>query len=583
MAETINGEIFLTSNVSWLSAKIIYAYTQNPSLNSTSVKVSLYVKTTDGATHTGNYRGHVVTPSNAYQNGGENYQITTEWKCMASYGGECKHDDDGNGSCVIGGDVWDYDDYKNYYKNPLATIRKTLVFPQIDRASPISAISTYIGNKSRISIGRYSNNFTHMLSYSFKGEKETPMTGVIIEKTNATIIDWVIPNDLLNQIPNSKSGEITIICDTYWDSKYIGRKQTTITGTAQASVCKPVISTTIYDGNPKTIALTGNNAKIVRYHSTANVDIAATGQYSARITSIKIKNGANTSNSTYNDTSVNLMKPFVNPETPTFTIYTYDSRGFSTIVNVQADMIDYVKLTCYIGNERPTADGKYNFTVKGNYFNSSFGAQENTLSVKYRWKIAGETFSEWQNMEDITYTNNSYSVSALIEGLEYQNTYIFEAKAEDLLNSAESGETAIKSKPVFDWSGQDFAFNVPVSIMDKPLYAPYVLFEGNSSGTIALSDVAGNYDYMEIYFTDNNGAGCGFTKVYNPDKKVVHLSLIEANSSVSFHIRYSNYRIDDAMIGLITDKYGIVYFNGTSWGNLAKANYLRITKVVGYK
>lgn len=81
--------------------------------------------------------------------------------------------------------------------------------------------------------------------------------------------------------------------------------------------------------------------------------------------------------------------------------FIYDSRGFSTIVNVQADMIDYVKLTCYIGDERPTADGKYNFIVKGNYFNSSFGAQENTLSVKYRWKIAGETFSEWQDMADI--------------------------------------------------------------------------------------------------------------------------------------------------------------------------------------
>lgn len=202
------AEIMLTSNVSWLSAKIVYTYTQIPSMNSTNIGATLYVKSTDGATHTGNYRGHIVCANGALTDGAKEYQITTEWKGIAQFSKAFTHDDDGNGSCIIGGDVWDYDDYKNYDKNPLATISKTVVFPQIDRASPISATSTYIGSTSHISIGRYSNDFTHSLSYSFKGEKETPMTGIITEKTTLTSIDWVIPNDLLNQIPNSKSGEI---------------------------------------------------------------------------------------------------------------------------------------------------------------------------------------------------------------------------------------------------------------------------------------------------------------------------------------------------------------------------------------
>ena len=119
--------------------------------------------------------------------------------------------------------------------------------------------------------------------------------------------------------------------------------------------------------------------------------------------------------------------------------------------------------------------------------------------------------------------------------------------------------------------------------MDKPVYTETVLFSGSTNGTVTLSDSVANYEYIEIFFTDNNNRGGGYTKLYSADGQTLHLDLVETNGSGSFYIRHTNYTVSGSSIAPISNKYGYSYWSGSSWSNSGAKNYLKITRVVGVK
>jgi hypothetical protein len=78
----------------------------------------------------------------------------------------------------------------------------------------------------------------------------------------------------------------------------------------------------------------------------------------------------------------------------------------------------------------------------------------------------------------ITKGTNSYTATAKLSGLDYRTTYIFQCRAGDLVTTATTDEIAIKSMPVFDWSEEDFNFNVPVKMSGVTL--DYIVEQGTS-------------------------------------------------------------------------------------------------------
>lgn len=566
------AEFSLSSNHSQLSAKVVYSYTQSISGNYSDVTATVYIKKNQSIATSGTWSGS-VTVGGTSNSGSQYYKLVDSWQWLCDVSKRVYHNADGTGSVTISGTA----------KGPSGTSMssasasgsKTITLPQIARTSSVSATSAKIGAASTITISRQSSSFTHTLTYSFKGETSTALTGTIVSKTSSTSVSWTIPKEFYNKIPNSTSGTVTITCTTYSGSTSVGSSTCTITASANSGDVKVSFNPTYEDTNATTTALTGDSSKLVRYYSTAKVTSNATGAYGATIKSQSIKCGSKTVSSS--------PASFTNVETFTFTFSATDSRGYTTTANKTAtNVVDYCKLTAYIGNETPAADGTYTFKVKGNYFNGSFGKVSNTLSVSYRWKVSGGTFSNWQSMT-LSISGNTYVASVSLSGLDYQTTYIFQAQATDKLMGVDTGEKAIKSKPTFDWSGEDFAFNVPVTILDKPVYTETVLFNGSTNGTVTLSDSAANYEYLEIYFTDNNGRGEGFTKSYSPDGKTLHLVLVETNGSGSFYIRHTNYTVSGSSIAPISNKYGYSYWSGNSWINSDASNYLKITRVVGVK
>lgn len=218
----------------------------------------------------------------------------------------------------------------------------------------------------------------------------------------------------------------------------------------------PIVTGAVVDVNSVTIGLTGDSNKLIKYFSNARATMSATPQKGAAINNdfYIVRNG--------NNTLYGTDVTFNNVESNVFTFSAEDSRGNVGIATVTANMINYIKLTCNISNNRPDGEGNMTVSCSGNFFNGSFGAVTNTLTVQYRYKTANSAFGAWADMT-VTKNGNYYYASASLAGLDYQQTYSFETRAIDKLTTISSVESAVQSKPIYHWSKNDFVFEVPVT------------------------------------------------------------------------------------------------------------------------
>ena len=218
----------------------------------------------------------------------------------------------------------------------------------------------------------------------------------------------------------------------------------------------------ITDSNDATFLLTNDRNCLVRYCSNAAISVSAEAYGDGQVTSLRATCGDGKKLSSATGYLEGVMQGVGNGS---FTIKATDSAGKTTILNKALPLIEYVKLTCDVGSEKPDTAGNVTVFVSGNYFNGSFGATENALSVQLRYKRKGtswlDTEEEWQSVEP-TLTGNGYTAQVELSGLDYQKAYTFQARAIDKLNTVNSATYTARATPVFDWGEDDFQFNVPV-------------------------------------------------------------------------------------------------------------------------
>lgn len=128
----------------------------------------------------------------------------------------------------------------------------------------------------------------------------------------------------------------------------------------------------------------------------------------------------------------------------------------------------------------------------------------------------------------------------------------------------------------YDWWRSTLTPAASEKVYDEPV----ILFDGNSAGTITLSDSADNYEYLEIFFTDNNGEKGGYTKIHKPFTAVLDLNIIEA-AGTNTYIRRTNYSISGKTITPDTTNAGYARLNGTAVTHTSGTNYIKITRVLG--
>lgn len=352
---------------------------------------------------------------------------------------------------------------------------KVVTLTTIPRAATIGATDANIGAVSMIAVNRKTTAYTHSIAYNFGALSGYITSSGGVSTTESRFVDssiaFTVPTSFYAQIPSAKSGVCTLTIKTYLktDSGYtqIGDAQTcTFTATAAETECKPTVSGTVVDSNDVTKALTGDESTLVRYHSTALCTITATA-----------KNSATISSKTIGGTAVSgTTRTISNVESGSVAFTAKDSRGYSASATVNATMVSYVKLTSNADGARtdPTS-GNATLTLKGNYYNGSFGAADNALEIKYR---IGD--GEYVSVTPII-SDNTYSVSASLTGLDYTQAYTVEVVVTDKLESVSKNVSIGKGIPVFDWGQNDMRVNVPLSVQGHALVPLYTFtVDGNA-------------------------------------------------------------------------------------------------------
>ena len=417
----------------------------DPATNKSVVDYNVYFENTSGGgTFTSNTRlyfalnGGVIKDSTSSITGPRNGQVS-----IASGSITVDHNNDGTKAIGFHALV------QGVSFGIKGEISGTFTLNTIPRASSVSGGSGNIGGTTTITISRASTNFTHTLRYVFGTLNNTIATGV------GTSYTWTIPTSFYAQIPNDKNGVGAIYCDTYSGSTLVGTKSVSFTATVTESSSRPTVSATLTDTNATTKALTGNASKMVKGKSTGQLIITSTARNSATIKSVTI-NGENVGSAT------SITKNYANISTASFTIITTDSRGYTnTSYVLNPTYVNYVPLTLSATIFRPQPTGtEIQMTYSGNYFNASFGAVANTLSITWKYKVKGA--SSWTNGGTITPTLSGNTITSKTISLgtnyNYQTAYEFQITAVDKLTTITQTIPISVGTPVFNW-GKDF-FNV---------------------------------------------------------------------------------------------------------------------------
>lgn len=229
----------------------------------------------------------------------------------------------------------------------------------------------------------------------------------------------------------------------------------------------PTLNPTVVDVGSVSTKLTGNPNKIILNFNVVQVVFNASAKKEAYITSMKATCG---NNSLYSDGYMD----YVNSGTFVFTVT--DSRGHTITNTVTKDVVNYIPLTCNAWYEAELVDGStanIRLDIWGDYFNGSFGASSNTLTLEYRYKVNNGSYPDvWTAITNPTLSDGKYSANKTFTGINYTDTYTFQVRAADAIHNGEGSkyyEFVAKVLPVFDWSEKDFNFNVPVKYMGKPL------------------------------------------------------------------------------------------------------------------
>lgn len=290
----------------------------------------------------------------------------------------------------------------------------------------------------------------------------------------------------------------------------------------------PSLNPTVKDIRSETLALTGNENTFVRYESMAEYAINATANKHATIVSQSVTCGSKTIS--------NLPNGVIDAvESAAFIFQAYDSRGLQTQTVVQKTLVEYVKPTCYQKLEIQISGetgAQISLTVNGNYYDGSFGAVNNTLQLQVRYTDDSGVMGAWTNISGTpTYTNNKYELTTTFSGFNYGKSYIFQCKAIDKLNTVESSQYTIRLLPVFDWSENDFNFNVPVNIEANELdmHGNTVLTHNDTSNTTVLSASGGN-----VYIRPNGPTSTyGETIIYS-NGNVAFNGNVDINGNIDF-------------------------------------------------
>lgn len=353
------------------------------------------------------------------------------------------------------------------------------------------------------------------------------LTGVIKDNISPTdvpaTIKWTIPTSFYNEIPDttSKTGKL-ISYYTFGNIKTVNSTSTFIAKIPDSDV--PTITASVVTTDALSSQLSGNTSTIINGVSNVKVTMSATPTQGSTMVNQYFYYQRN-----YYPMAIQNTISLTGGYDGVFDFGAIDTRSRKKTSRITLTAIDYRTPTIAIDDVSISTSGVATINITGTWFNGSFGATANTLTVQYRYKSSSSSsWGSWTNISNVTKNSDgTYSATATLSGLSYTDTYNFEARVTDKINTVYSKEYTGKSLPVFDWSKDDFNFNVPVSILspadsNNPTTKQYVddltntitlAVQNNTDNIAALSNQISNisstifdniYPVGSIYMSVNN-------------------------------------------------------------------------------
>ena len=448
----LSGYFYGTTANSRIKPKLTWAATQNVAENYSDITVTLtYSRTNSGYTTAGNWSGTVYLGDQS-QSGKKYISIGYNSDTVALTATfRVVHDDYGAWKGILRAEGKIYDPSDSTLKS--TDISGEITLDTIPRAATVSASDAAIGSRATVVIGRKNADFTHSLCYRFGSLEgwidEAGETCPEERKHAADVVNFLLPESFYGEIPQSKTGPCTLICNTYRGDTLIGSSQAVFTASADPALCAPSLTVTAQNTDPVTRLVTGREDLFVRYRSVAACQISAAAQKGATLVSVTCQ-GQPVEGDSYTVDPV---------EGETLTFIATDSRGYTTTFPLTLALLPYVLLTVNATVQRtdPTG-GEAVLTLKGSCWQGSFPLLENRLTAA--WAVGDETYTaELPIREDHTYYQE-----ILLQGLDYRQSHLVSVSVADAVMTADQALTVQKGLPVFHWGEEDFQFHVPVDL-----------------------------------------------------------------------------------------------------------------------
>lgn len=249
--------------------------------------------------------------------------------------------------------------------------------------------------------------------------------------------------------------------------------------------------------NSGAVHLTGNAGVIVANVSNVYYDINPTTKKGASISSHLFRNGD------YRDAS-NYSGTIEGTSDPIFHVSLTDSRGYTATKTVdlasEGRWVPYVPLSCSVQHKPLDASGRLRVTIFGKYFSGSFGEVANSFNLSYRATKVGDSNYQWISLGTIADNQlnldeeGNYTYTFDITGLDYTSQYKLIVKAADAVYERNVYPPTIPAaKILFDWSDEDFAFKIPVSVQGNVNVSGSINATGSITTTAPISTTNSMY------------------------------------------------------------------------------------------
>lgn len=436
--------------------------------NTSKIHTKLYAKVGTGGTTGKQWSGNVNVAGNnhTFSSLDSSTTIKGTYVLLKEYDDTITHENDGSKKITISGSV----------TGPSGTTitgvtssgSQEVTLATIPRASEITATNADIGSSSIIVINKKNDSFTTTLKYKFASQ--TTYT-TIVDKTSEKTYGWQIPTSFYALIPNSRYGSCSIQATTYNGNEQVGdAKYVNINIFANETLCRPTISgTSIIDTNEKSVALTGNNTKFIKYVSTPKLTWNASAKNSATLKSQTINN-------------VNATSPYQSNWADSFKLNVVDTREYSNTYNfIFPSVVDYFYPKISASGKRKTStSSNIILNISGKFFNGYF-SDTNKNTATFECKYKRKTDSDWTSVtiaptinEDGTFTLNNYDLGEICN---YQTSCQFSIVITDKVKSESSNFPITVGEPNHYWYKKNdlnhFRVNGQLDVKNK-IQIPFV-------------------------------------------------------------------------------------------------------------